>query len=92
MVLGTPIGYPLGNSIRMLLGLVLGTSFGTWEGYLVRVPLVTLVGLMIGTGERSLVGLSLRIPLGYPLESPNPGAVLGYLFEYMTDMTLDMYL
>ena len=33
-------------------------------------------GLMIGTGVGSLFGLSLIIPLGYPLESTNPGADL----------------
>ena len=42
----------------------------------------TLVGLMIGTGEVSLVGLSLVLPLGYPLESTNtgvdmPGTLMG---------------
>ena len=33
----------------------------------------TLDGLMIGTVERYLVGLSLVLPLVYPLDSPNLG-------------------
>ena len=57
MVLGAPVGYPLGYSINMLIGLELENYFGTQEGYLVGVSLATLTGLMIGTGEVSLVGL-----------------------------------
>ena len=30
---------------------------------------------MIGTVEEALIGLSLGLPLGYPLELPNPVAV-----------------
>ena len=37
-----------------------------------------------------MVRLSLGIPLGYPLESPNPGAVIGYLFESLTVMIIDI--
>ena len=92
MVLGTPIGYQLGNSISMLLDLVRGTSFGIWERTLVGVSLVTIVWLMIGTGEGYLVGLSLVLPLGSPLESPNPGNMLGSLFGSINDMTLDISL
>ena len=33
MVLGAPVGYPLGFSINMFLGLALENSFGPWEGY-----------------------------------------------------------
>ena len=32
-----------------------------------------LVGLMIVTGEGYFVGLSLVLPLGYPLQYTNPG-------------------
>ena len=38
--------------------------------------LCTLAGLIIGTVERCLVGLSLGIPLGYPLEYLNLGYFL----------------
>ena len=76
MVLGTPVGSPLGYSMNMLLRLALWNYFGTLEVSLVGVSIVTLDGLMIGTGEVSLVGLSLEIPLGSPLESPNPGSGL----------------
>ena len=70
--MGSPVGYTLGYSINMLLGLALENSFRSWEGYLVVVSLVPLDGLVIGTGEGYLAGLSLRLPLGYPLDSPNP--------------------
>ena len=73
MVMVAPVGYPLGYSINMLLGLVLFNSFDTWEGYLVRVSLGTLARLIIVTREGSLVVLSLLISIGFPLESPNPG-------------------
>ena len=59
MVLGAPVGYPLGYYINILLGLAFFNSLGTWEGSLVVVSLVPLVGLIIGTGEGYLVGLSL---------------------------------
>ena len=71
--MGSPVGSQLENPVSILLGLALGNSFVTWEGYLVGVSLDTLVGLVIGTGEGSLVYLSLGIPLRYQLESPNPG-------------------
>ena len=64
MVLGAPVGYPLGYYINMLLGLELCNFFGIWEVSLVVVSPGTLVGLTIGTGEGYLVGLSLGIPLG----------------------------
>ena len=51
------VGYPLGDSIDMILGLTLDNYFGPWEGYLVVVSLVELGGLMIGTWVGSLVGL-----------------------------------
>ena len=35
------------------------------------ISIVPLAGLMIGTVERYLIVLSLVIPLGSPLESPN---------------------
>ena len=60
----------------MFLGLVLGNSFGTCEGSLFVVLLTTMGGLIIGTWGVALVGLSLLFPIGYPLESPNLGAVL----------------
>ena len=56
----------------MLLVLELDDSFGTWEGYYIGFSLDTLAGLMIGTGEGSFFGLSLVLPLGSPLEPPNP--------------------
>ena len=40
------------------------------------VSIGTLDGLIIGTVELSFVGLSLELPLGYPLEYPNTGSVL----------------
>ena len=60
----------------MLLGLALENYFGTWEGFLVGVSLVTLARLMIGTGGGNLVGLSLGLTLVSPLESPNSGSEL----------------
>ena len=74
--MGELVGYPLGYSIKMLLGLALGNYFGTREGYLVGVSLGTLHGLMIVTGEGYLVGLPLVIPLGPQIEYKNPGADL----------------
>ena len=41
---------------------------------MVGVSLGTLAGFIIGIGEGDLVGLSLRLPLVYPLDSPNTGA------------------
>ena len=49
MVLVAPVGSPLGYSIIMLIVLALDNYFGTWEGYLFGVSLVTLADLMIGT-------------------------------------------
>ena len=46
---------------------------------------------MIGTGEGSLFGLSLGLTVVYPLESPNNGAVIGYLFGSLTGMILGTY-
>ena len=60
----------------MLLGLKLYNSFVTWEGSLVGVSIRPIFGLIIGIGEESLVGLSLGLPLGYLLDSPNPGSDL----------------
>ena len=57
MVLGAPIGYPLGYSINMLIGLELENYFSKREGSLVEVSLETLTGLMIGTGEVSFLGV-----------------------------------
>ena len=74
--MGASVGYPLGYFINILFGFELCNSFGTWKGYLVEISFGTLAGLMIGTGEGSLVGSSLGIPLGSPLEYPNPGSEL----------------
>ena len=52
MVMGASIGSPLIYSIIMLIGLELGNSFGTWEGYLVVVSFGTLVGFMVFTVKR----------------------------------------
>ena len=60
----------------MLLGLEIGTSFGSLVVSFVGVSIGTLIGFMIGSGGVSLVGLSPGIQIGSPLESPNPGAVL----------------
>ena len=76
----------------MLLFWALENYFGTWEGYLVSVSLGKLAVLMIGTGEGCLVGLSLRLPLVSPLESPNPGADSVYLFVSLNGMVLGMSL
>ena len=43
---------------------------------MVGLSLGPMAGLMIGAGEGSVVGLSLVFPLGYPLDSPNPGSEL----------------
>ena len=43
-------------------------------------------GFMTCTVEVSLVGLSLVILLGSPLEYPNIGAVLGFLFGSMNEI------
>ena len=88
MVLKSPVGYPLGYSINMLILLALVNSFGTWEVYLFGVSLDTLSGLIIGTGEGSLVGLSMGLPLGSPLESQNPGDEISYLFGSLTGKIL----
>ena len=74
MMMVAPIGYPLEDSISILLGLALGNYFDAWEGYFVGFSLVSLAELVIGDVEVYLVGLSLVLPLGSPLESPNPGA------------------
>ena len=50
MVLGEPVGYPLGSSILTFPGLVLGNYFGIWEEYLVGVSLGALGGLIIDPG------------------------------------------
>ena len=63
MFLVEAVRYPLGYSINMLLCLVLGTYFGTREGYLVGVSPDTMAGLMIGNVEVYSVGLSLVLPL-----------------------------
>ena len=57
MVMGAHLGYPIGYSINMLLGLELGNYFGTWEASLVVVSLDIHYGLMIGNEEGSMVGL-----------------------------------
>ena len=75
-VMGAHVGYPLGYSINMFLGLALGNLFVTREGSLVGVSLGILVGFMIGTVEGSLVGLSLGITLRSLPIYPNPGANL----------------
>ena len=61
------VGYPIGYSINVFLGLVLCNSFEKWERSLVGVSLITLYGFMICTGERSLVGISLGLTFGSPL-------------------------
>ena len=60
----------------MLLGLLLGNYFVPVELSLVGVSLVIVGGLKFCTGEGSLDVLSLGLPLGSPLESPNTGAVI----------------
>ena len=55
MVLGAPVEYPLEYYIKMLLGLALENSLGTWEGSLVGFSLVPADGLIIGSVYRSLV-------------------------------------
>ena len=92
MVLGASVRSPLGYSITMLIGLSLDNSFDTREGSLVGVSLGTMDVLVIGTVEGSLVGLSLKLPLGSPIESLNPVDVLGYLFGSLTFITLGMSL
>ena len=73
----------LGYSINIILGLVLDNYFGTWEGSLVVVSLVTLSGLVVVTGEVYCFALSLLLPLGYSFYSPNPGSELpGKLLGY----------
>ena len=42
IVLVTPVGSPLEDSIKMFLGLALGISLGTLEGYLIGVSVGTL--------------------------------------------------
>ena len=69
MVMVVPVGYPVDDSINIFIGLLIGISFGTWEGSLVKVSLGTISGLMIGTGEGYFVGLSLLPPLALPFES-----------------------
>ena len=76
----------------MFLGLELFHYFFTREEYLVGFSLGTLGGLIIFIGERSLVGLSLGLPLGFPLEYPNPGAVLDYLYVCLSLMTFGVSL
>ena len=65
-----------------------------WEGYLVGVSLGTMYVLMIGTGKGSLVGLSLGLPLGSPLEYPNPGLtgiILDKFLEIFLDTCLNLF-
>ena len=76
MVLVAPVGSLLEYPINKLLGLENFNSFGTWEVYLVGFSLLPLAILVIGTVGGYLVGLSLVLPLGSPLESPNPGTDL----------------
>ena len=76
MVLGEPVGSLLRYSINMLLVLENFNSFGTWGGFLVGVSLGPLAGLMVFTVEVSLVVLSLGLPHGCPLDSPNNGSDL----------------
>ena len=96
MVMGSLVGYPLEYYIKMLIGLKLGNSFGTWGGYFSGFSLST-VGLVIDTVKGCLVGLLLLIPLVYPLESPNIGLTgiilgmdivntLGYLIDYICNI------
>ena len=82
LVLVEPVGYSLGYSIGMLLDLSLRNYFGPLERYLVGVSLGPLPGLMIVNREGSLVGLILRLPLGSPHESLNPGAELSGTLLY----------
>ena len=83
MVLIAPVGYPLGYSINIFLGLVIDNYFGTWEGSLVVVSLGALAGLVVVTGEGYFFVLSLLLPREYPFYSPNPGAELpGTLMGY----------
>ena len=49
MGLVAPVGYSLGYSINMLLGLALCNYFGTWKGSLVGVSIGPLNGLIIDT-------------------------------------------
>ena len=75
-MLRVSVGYPLGYSINMFLGLALGNYFGPLEGYLVGVSIVPLYVLMIVTGEEYFVVLILVIPRVSQLEAPNPIAEL----------------
>ena len=72
MILVSTVGYPIEGSIIIFLGLALGNSFGTWEGYFIGVSLGALGVSMIDTGEGYLVGLSLGLPIGTPIEYQNP--------------------
>ena len=47
---------------------------------------------MVDTWEGYFVVWSLRLPLGYPLEYPNPGAVIDSLFGSLNGMILGVYL
>ena len=67
MVLGAPVGYPVGFSISIFLRLALDIPFGAWEVSLVVVSLGALGDLLILTREGYFVGLSLVLPLVYPL-------------------------
>ena len=67
MVMGAPVVYPLEDSISILLVFSLGT----------------LYVLMIGIVEGFLVCLSLKIPLGSPLNSPNPELTVIILGIYL---------
>ena len=67
MVLVAPVGSTLEVCIGMFLDLALVDYFGTWEGSLVGVSLVSLGDFMIGIGEGYLVWLSLGLPLGIPI-------------------------
>ena len=47
---------------------------------------------MIGTGEGYLVGLSMGIPLVFPLGYQNTASVIGFVFISLTDMVIYMSL
>ena len=79
MVIISPVGYPLENSILALIGLALRNSLITWEGSLVGISPGVLGGFTIGPWEGSLVGWSLGFTLVYPPEYTNPGDVLVFL-------------
>ena len=71
VVLAAPVEYSLEDSSIILLDLVIGNSVGTRELCSVLNSLCTMGVLMIVSLEEYLVGLSLMLPLVYPLGSPN---------------------